>query len=133
MLNPAAALARGRRAAEALMADACTITRTTSTSTNRDTAQVSRTASVVYAGPCRFQDPQQPLPTPTTAGGAGVLVSTPQLQLPVAVTDVRATDLVTCTASALDPGLVGRTWRARPAPRKTHATKFLVGLVEVTG
>lgn len=134
MVNPAAAVAAGRRAAEALMVDACTITRTASTTTDPDTGQVTRTTTQVHAGKCRFQDFQAAgAPVPQTVGGAGVLVAVLQLQLPVSVTGVQPDDLVTCTAAALDPALVGRTWRARPVPRKTHATKFVVGLVEVTG
>lgn len=134
MLNPAPALGRGRAAAEALMVDTCTITRATSTTTNPDTGQVSRTTIPVYGGKCRFQDasPAAP-PTPKQLGGAGVLVAELQLQLPIAVSDVQPDDLVTCTAAVLDPGLAGRAWRARPTPRKTHATKCVVGLVEVTG
>lgn len=133
MLNPGPALARGQAAAVALMTDACIITRTVSETTNRDTAQVTRTSTQVYAGPCRFQDgqPGGP-PSPAKSGPATVLVAVLHLQLPIAVAGVLPGDLVTCAAAG-DTALVGRTWRARPAPRKTHATKTLVGLVEVTG
>lgn len=133
MLNPADALNDGRAAIEDLMTDACAITRTTSKATNPDTAQVTTTATQVYAGKCRFQDGLPGgSPAPKNVGSAAVLVAELHLQLPVAVTGVLAGDLVTCTVAG-DPALVGRRWRARPAPRKTHATKAVVVLVEVTG
>lgn len=137
MLNPAPLLARGRAAAEALMVDACTVVRQGAPNTNPDTGAVSYPgAATVYSGKCRFQSTSSAGPataSPQELGGAGVLVSTPVLQLPVAVTTVQPDDLVTCTASAHDPGLVGKTWRARPNPRGTHKTKTAVGLVEVSG
>lgn len=136
MLNPTGVVLRGRAAAEALMVDACTVQRLTSESTNPDTGAVTRTYSTKYAGKCRFSGTSSAGPAlagPQELGGASVLVSTPVLQLPIAVSDVQPDDLVTCTAAAMDPALVGRTWHARPGPRKTHATKYPVGLVEVTG
>lgn len=136
MLNPGPVLARGRAAAEALMVDACTVVRQGTPTTNPDTGAVTHPTTSIYSGKCRFQSTSSSGPAtaaPQDLGGASVLVSTPVLQLPVAVTTVQPDDLVTCTASAHDPGLVGKTWRARPNPRGTHKTKTTIGLVEVSG
>ena len=46
---------RGRLAAEQLMQDACTITRTTGSSTNLQSGAVTKTTSTVYSGKCRVQ------------------------------------------------------------------------------
>lgn len=137
MLNPAALVLRGRAAAESIMVDACTVVRQGAPVTNPETGAVTYPAAVtVYTGPCRISGTSSAGPAvaaPQDVGGASVLVSTPVLQLPIATADLEADDLVTCTAAAMDARLVDRQWRARPAPRKTHATKYVVGLVEVQG
>lgn len=137
MLNPTGVVLRGRAAAESIMVDACTVVRQGAAVTNPDTGAVTYpAAATVYSGRCRISGTSSAGPAvaaPQDIGGASVLLSTPVLQLPIATVDLQPDDLVTCTAAAMDPRLVGRTWRARPGPRKTHATKYAVGLVEVAG
>lgn len=121
----------GRRAAEALMVDACTIKRVTNSSTNDNTAVVTPTYSTVYSGKCRVQQ-VVPVSRPHDVGEAAVWLQRLTLQLPMSVTGIASDDLVTVTASALDPDLVGRTFHVRELGHKSHMTSRRVQIEEVT-
>ena len=54
-MNPAAVLARGRAAAEALMVDTCAIRRRTGETLDDTTGEVTATYDDVYSGRCRVQ------------------------------------------------------------------------------
>jgi hypothetical protein len=129
-VSAATALARGRTAAEALMVDACTITRRTGQTTDDLTGAVTPATTTVYTGPCKVQ---------TSGSGAmgrrydvaetTVVMLRLELHLPMATSAAVARgDLVTVTASATDPGLVGRTWHIHDLSHKSWATarRFLI-------
>ncbi len=131
-MSAATALARGRVAAEALMVDACTITRPAVTFTNPDTGQQTIEATAVYSGPCRIQQHVPGGSRPSDVGEAYDLMLRLELQIPMSVTGVQVNDVVTMTSSVHDPDLPGRTFRVRDLAHKTHATARRLGLEEVT-
>jgi hypothetical protein len=125
---------RGRAAALALMVDTCTITRTTGTSTNLQTGAVTPTTSTIYSGVCRVQRlPSGGVARPATVGEAQVYQQPLYVQVPTSVAGVLVDDVVTVTASALDPDLVGRTFWVKELGAKTHATAHRLGVEEVLG
>lgn len=105
----------GRRMAESLMVDTCTIRRVTGSSTNDNTAVVTPTYSTVYTGKCKLQRP--------SAGGrrdiaeASVVLAPLELHLPVVGSEsVRVDDVVTIDTSTMDAALPGKVFRiAGPA------------------
>lgn len=122
----------GRRAAEALMVDACTITRASgSPSTNTTTGVVTDTPTTVYAGKCRVQQ-VAPISKPGDVAEAAVWLQRLALQLPASVAGLATDDKVTITASQLDPDLVGRVFHVRELGHKTHVTARRVQIEEVT-
>lgn len=128
----AAATLAGRRAAEALMVDACTITHRTGVGVlNETTGQVARTSTTVYTGPCRVQSPQA---QPQQAEVADRAATTQPLvvSIPVAAAGVLVGAAVQITASALDAELVGRRFRVTGVHHKTHATARRLQVEEVT-
>jgi hypothetical protein len=130
-MSATTAVLAGRRAAEALMVDACTIQRVTGTSTNDTTGVVTPTYSMIYAGKCRVQQ-IVPVSKPADIGQAQVWLQRLELQVPISVTGIASDDLVTITASLLDADLVGRTFRIRELGHKTHLTARRVQLEEQT-
>jgi hypothetical protein len=130
-MSATTAVLAGRRAAEALMVDACTIQRVTGTSTNDTTGVVTPTYSMIYAGKCRVQQ-IVPVSKPADIGQAQVWLQRLELQVPISVTGIASDDLVTITASLLDAELAGRTFRVRELGHKTHLTARRVQLEEQT-
>ena len=119
-MNPAGAIVRGRRAAAALMTDACTITRppTSPGALNQTTGMYATTgATSAYAGPCSVMPVSQ---AELERGEAQVELDAYTVDLPPA-TIVERDMLVTITASA-DPALVGRVLQIRTV---TTATRTL--------
>lgn len=132
MANPTAALMRGRALAEQLMVDTCTVTRITGESTNEDTGVVTPTTSTVYTGRCRVQQSQLGADsTPADPGEAYVRLVAFEMQLPMSVVGLRIGDVITITASALDPDLVGRAFNILGLAHKTHATARRIQVQEV--
>lgn len=131
-MSVASALTRGRAAAEALMVDACVVTRVTGTTTDPDTGEVTATVATVYTGKCRMQQ-QASIARPDDVGEAYVLQQPFVLQLPMVGSEgVQAGDRVQITAS-VDADLTGaRRWWVRGLAHKTHATARRLGLEEVT-
>lgn len=123
-------LARGRTAALAGMVDACTIQHRTGSSTDQDTGVDTPTYSMLYTGQCRFQV-SAPSASETDVGEDQVYLQQTILQLPITVVGVGNEDVVTCTASALDPDLPGRKFTVKGILRKTHATSRRIQLQEV--
>lgn len=121
----------GRAAAEQLMVDACTITRETSHTTDPDTGVRTPTFATVYDGRCRIQQ-QTGVSRPATTGEALVYQLPITVQVPMSVTGVQVDDIVTITASVLDPDLAGRDLWVRELYHKTHATCRRLGCEEVT-
>lgn len=105
------------------MVDTCTITRSGGSASQDEATgrEVPAAASTVYAGKCRLQleDVQAEHPE---AGERVATVQRTVVSVPAAVTGVRPGDLVTVTASAIDPALVGQVLRVRDVAAKTYLT-----------
>lgn len=131
-MGAASALAAGRREAEALMVDACTIVRRAGTSTDRDTGVVVETFEDIYAGRCRVQQGTAGQGIRHDTGETSVVVLRMELQLPISVIALAEGDQVLITASAHDADLIGRRFRIHDIAHKTHATARRVQVGEVT-
>lgn len=131
MLNPAAALARGRVASQALMVDTCTIRRKSAPVTSTVDGTVTSTTTVLYDGPCRIQQSAADART-EDVGEAFVHLLRVEVQLPMSVVGLRVLDEVTCDTSAHDPDLPGRKFLIRDLAHKTHATARRVRAEERT-
>lgn len=131
-MTAASLTTRGRAAAEALMADACTVRRLASAAVNSETGQITPTYTTVYTGKCKIGQ-QTPEANPQTAGEASVYVNQLVLHLPMSVTGVQPDDQVTVDSSALDPDLVGRVFHLRGPAHKSYATARRFPMVEVAG
>jgi hypothetical protein len=124
-------LARGRRAAERLMVDACVISRDSGTTYDPVTGYPTPNTPEVYAGKCRIQQ-QAASAGQRDVGEATVLLLRLEVQLPMSVIGVQVDDVVEVTASVHDPDLPGRRFRVRELAHKTHATARRLGVEEVT-
>ena len=112
------AIVRGRRAAEALMVDTCTIRRRTGETTDND-GNITPTFSTVHSGRCRMQQPNAQA-REQDVGEASLQMLRFELQLPMSVVGVQPDDVVEMTDS-LDPDLVVRQFVVRGLSHKTHA------------
>lgn len=130
-MSVATALAAGRRAAEALMVDACSITRGGTQTTDDLTGDVTSTPTSVYAGRCRVQQ-QVAFARAGDVGEATRWYSRLELQIPATTVGVQVNDRVTVTASVNDPDLVGRVFEVRGLAHKTHATAHRLQIEEIT-
>lgn len=124
-----ALLAQGRIAHEALMIDACTITRPGTSTLDRATSTLTPgTPTVLYTGQCRVK-PQR-TPTPTEAGEERQVVARYELALPFSAMPtqpIRLADTVTLTASA-DPRLIGQAMTVMAVDYGSTATAWRITL-----
>ena len=112
--------ARGRRAAESLMTDLVRVSRASGGPvTDPVTGVVSVPSVVVYEGIGRVQSRQTE--AETVDGVQVYVLSSLVVQLPVHVSPL-VDDEVRVVESLTEPHLVGRTFRVKSAPRKSHAT-----------
>lgn len=131
-MSRASVLARGRAAAEAGMADACTIRRVTGTTTDDFSGVITKTYATLYAGKCRVQQITG-TSRPHDAGEDFVLVQRIDVQLPVAGTEgLRVSDEVTITSSVNDQDLAGRVFLVHDLAHKSEATARRVACIERT-
>lgn len=126
----AALVARAQAAAEAGMADACTIRRKTGVTTDDFSGVVTPTWVDLYAGKCRVQH-SRPQSEQYDVGEDYQLQLRLILQLPMSVTGLEVGDQVTITASQ-DPDMVGRVFLTRDLFHKTDASARRVGVTEGT-
>ena len=113
-------VARGRRAAEALMTDLVRVSRASGRPvTDPETGVVSTPSVEVYEGIGRVQG--RATEAKTVDGVQVYVLSDLTVQLPVSVEPV-VDDEVRVVESLTEPHLVGRTFRVKSAPRKSHAT-----------
>jgi hypothetical protein len=127
-------LAEGRAAAEAIMLDACTITRVTAAEGPLDPETGLRgpaPTATVYTGKCKVQtyEPHE------TARESGDHVFTEQryhLHLPIGVGPINVDDTATITAAAADAQLVGRSYRIAGLHHKSLATAQRLLVDEIT-
>ncbi len=112
--------ARGRRAAESLMTDLVRVSRASGGPvTDPVTGVVSVPSVVVYEGIGRVQSRQTE--AETVDGVQVYVLSSLVVQLPVHVSPL-VDDEVQVVESVMDPLLVGRVFRVKGSPRKSHAT-----------
>ena len=113
-------VARGRRAAESLMTDVVLVSRASGRPvTDPETGVVSVPSVEVYEGIGRVQG--RATEAKTVDGVQVYILSDLTVQLPVSVEPV-VDDEVRVVESLTEPHLVGRTFRVKSAPRKSHAT-----------
>jgi len=118
----------GRRAAEALMVDTCTITRGTSSQTfDPATGTYATTPGVsVYTGPCRVK-PAGTSDRVVEAGGQAVSLFPFVVSVPISAVQFAVDDRVTVTVSTLDPALVGTVLRVVQVAAGSHLTARRLG------
>ena len=120
-MSAEAAVLAGRREAEALMVDACTVTRPGEPVTDPDTGDVTPSMTPVYTGPCKVQQTISQASNPE-AGGHAFTVQDSRVDFPVTAGPLMVDDVVTVTASVLDPQLVGSVFRVIELFHKSMAT-----------
>ena len=119
-MRAARVTARGRRAAESLMTDVVLVSRASGRPVTDPVTGVVSTPSVeVYEGIGRVQG--RATEAKTVDGVQVYILSDLTVQLPVSVEPV-VDDEVRVVESLTEPHLVGRTFRVKSAPRKSHAT-----------
>lgn len=127
---------RGRIAAIRLMVDACTIKRLSGQVTNLQTGAVIDSYTTLYSGICRIQRVRgQRLGSahPAIIGAAQIYQQPLAVHVPVTVGGIILQDIVTVTASLMEPDLIGRQFWVQVLPPKTFTTAHRYGLQEVTG
>lgn len=128
-------LAQGRAAAEALMLDACTVTRPTGGPGPIDQQTGERgpaPTTTVYAGPCKIQT-YEPHEAAREVGAHAYIEQRYHLHVPVAVSGIRPGDTATITTAVNDSRLVGRTYRVAGLHHKSWATAQRLLIDEITG
>jgi hypothetical protein len=129
-MSAASATLAGRRAAEALMADTCTIVRVTgrgSFNTSTGTYGASASSSV-YSGKCRVM-PRDNEDHVVAAGDRPIALWPFVVSVPMSATGIDVDHLVTITAvgESSDPELVGMVLRVRQVAHGTHITARRLG------
>ena len=104
------ALLAGRREAESLMVDTCTISRPGEPVTDPDTGNVTDSMTTIYTGICKVASKDSSVASPDVAGASFTVVSR-QVHVPAGVADIQDGDVVTVTASLLNPFGVGKQYR----------------------
>ena len=133
-MSATTAVARGRRMAESLMADTCTIRRidpSNPTTTVGGIVTPNYLPTPVYVGRCKIQtlgtQDRQP-----EAGGHTFTEQDYRLDVPITATYApKVGDFVTIDTSLLDPNLDGRTANVKALLHKTYATAYRLGVTFV--
>ena len=124
-MRAAGAVTRGRRAAESMMVDTCTITRASAGAPvvdNNNGTVTPAAPATIYAGPCRVQLPDA-VEKAAEAGGDALSVQAAIISLPVAGSEAVAVgDVVTVTSATFDADLAEVDYVVRGLHRKSHAT-----------
>jgi hypothetical protein len=133
-MSRASVLARGQAAAEAGMADACTIRRANvGGTTDPVTGYPTQSYTQLYAGKCRVQQITG-IGRPHDVGQDYILEQRIDVQLPVAGTEgLKVGDQIVITASVNDQDLVGRTFLVHDLAHKSEPTARRVSCTEKTG
>jgi hypothetical protein len=123
-------LYRGRRLAESLMVDSCTIRRQSGSVTDPDTGEVTLTQDVVYSGKCKVQTfTNREL---VKSGGLHEFINQRyEVDVPVSVVGVMVNDEITLNAATYDADLVGRRYRVVGLMDKSMGTARRLGVEEL--
>lgn len=125
------AVLAGRREAEALMLDSCTVTRPGPVVTDPVTGAVTPSSTPVYAGPCKVQQTISQASSPS-AGLHSFTVQDSRVDFPVAAGPLAVDDVVTITSAVLDPQLVGSVFRVVELFHKSMATAQRTRVEQIT-
>lgn len=120
-----------RAEAESLMRDRCVIERPGALVTDPETGDVTPSMTEVYSGKCKIQSKDSATATPDAAEASFVVVSR-QVHIPAGAADVRNNDVVTVTASVLNPFGVGRRYRVEGFTPDTFDTAARIPVKEIT-
>jgi hypothetical protein len=120
----------GRRMAESMMLDTCTVRRVTGEVTD-DNGNVTPTYSAVYAGVCKVQTNEGVQTNPEVAG-ATATVQRYTVHVPVGAFEPAVGQVVNISAARLDPYLAGRSFRVVALLHKTAATAYRLAVEEVS-
>lgn len=123
-------LARGQRAAEALMLDACTVKYATGTSFNSSTGLDETTYTTRFTSACKVQA-RELQSNERDAGGAERTTVRLSVHLPISAGAVETDDILTITAAPHDSQLVGRVFRILAPGGKSFATARRLEVEEV--
>ena len=124
-----------RAEAEGRMVDACTITRAGSGDTTFDPNTGTYTDAAdttIYTGRCEVQVSDGLNAQTSDVGGHLVTDMRVTVKVPMSVDGVWVGDVVTITASELDPDLVGKTYRVLGTFAKSFATARRLQVEEVS-
>ena len=117
----------GRRAAEHLMVDACTISAETAPQYDVETdQQVTPVGALRYTGRCRIR-PRDNSERVLEAGGQTVALWPYLVSVPMSATGIDLGDVVHIDSCELDPSLVGLVLRVRQVLAGTHLTARRIG------
>ena len=119
---------RGRRAAESLMLDTARVDEVTGSTVDANGAEVD-TYTQRYAGKCKVQSTSSSESTPV-AGGATFTIQRSEVHFPVGSFSTAVGQVVTLETCALDPLLVGHTFRVVALLHKSAATAYRLGVEE---
>ena len=119
-----------RAQAESLMVDTCTIARPGEPVTDPDTGNVTDSNTPVYSGICKVQSKDSSVATPDVAGASFVVVSR-QVHIPAGAADVKNGDVVTVTASLLNPFGVGKQYRVEGFTPDSYETAARIPVKEI--
>lgn len=122
-MSARALIGRGRAAAVALMVDGCVIARPAGGAPvlSAVTGGYTQPTSQIYAGPCRVK-PRDNADRVVDAGGQAVSLFPYVVSVPIGAERYEVDDLVTVTASELDPSLPGLVLRVQQVGAGTHLT-----------
>jgi len=111
------------------MLDAATVTSTSRTIDQTTGAEIV-TSTQVYTGRVKIQSGATQESTPE-AGGATLTVQRSEVHFPVGAFVPAIGQVVTVTAAALDPLLIGRVFRVVALLHKSAATAYRLSVTEV--
>ncbi|GAB3166621.1 DUF6093 family protein [Myceligenerans halotolerans] len=119
----------GRRAAEKLMVDTCTVHRIGDPVTDPDTGEVTPSKTLLYTGRCKVQTYEAQEFNPEVAEAIRA-VQRYTVHVPVASFAPEVGDVVEITAATLDAQLTGRRYRVAALLHKSMATAYRLGVEE---
>lgn len=126
-----AALARGRRQANALMIDTCKITFPGALVTNPDNGEVTNERRVIYEGPCKVQS-KESVSSEAEAGGHTFTVVSRTIHVPATVSGIVDGSEVEILTSVFMASLVGRVYRVEGFTPDTYDTAARIPVKEIT-
>ena len=103
------------------MVDACDVMRPGESVTDPETGDVTPSSTFVYSGPCKVQQTISQASNPS-AGNHAFTIQDSRVDFPVSAGPLMVDDVVTVTASVLDPQLVGSEFRVTELFHKSMAT-----------